>query len=215
MRIGVLGTGVVGHALADGFTRLGHDVRMGARAANNPAATAWAEAAGAPERAGDFRSVAAWGELVVNATNGGASVEVLSALTDELAEKVLIDPSNPLDFSGGFPPRLFVSNDDSLAEHIQRALPETQVVKALNTLAADLMLNPDLLSAPSDLFVAGNDGAAKDVVRQLLVQAGWLDANIHDLGGLEAARGTEMWLPLWLRFMSATGSGAFNPHIVR
>ncbi len=129
--------------------------------------------------------------------------------------KVLIDVSVPLDFSQGFPPRLSVVNDDSLGEQIQRALPETRVVKALNTLNADLMLNPQLLEAPSDLFLAGDDAEAKDVVRGLLVEAGWEGGNIHDLGGIEASRGTEMWLPLWLRLMGAVGGPRFNVHVVR
>ncbi len=215
MRIAVLGTGTVGEALGTGFARLGHDVQMGSRTTDNPKALAWVAKAGGAAAAGTFADVAAWGEVVVNATSGVVSLQVLSQISDALAGKVVVDVANPLDFSGGFPPTLAVVNDDSLAEQIQRALPEVRVVKALNTLTADLMLHPELLSSPTDVFLAGDDPDAKAVVRGLLLEAGWLDQNILDLGGVEAARGCEMWLPLWMRVMGSVGTGTFNVHVVR
>ncbi len=215
MKIAVLGTGVVGQTLGTALVALRHEVRLGSRAARNPQALEWATTNGQADGAGTFGEVAAWAEVVVNATNGAASVQLLSEIADQVGSSVLIDVSNALDFSNGFPPTLSVVNDDSLGEQIQRALPEARVVKALNTLNADLMLHPAGLAEPTDLFIAGDDPAAKDVVRDLLTSAGWLPGNIHDLGGIEASRGPEMWLPLWLRLMGSTGSAGFNIHVVR
>jgi 8-hydroxy-5-deazaflavin:NADPH oxidoreductase len=215
MRIAVLGTGSAGAALGKGFARLGHDVRLGSRTADNPKALAWAADVGGSAATGTFRDVCTWAELVVNATNGATSLAMLTEVGDALSGKVLIDVSNALDFSHGFPPRLSVVNDDSLGEQIQRALPDTFVVKSLNTLNGDVMLNPGLLAAPSDVFMAGEDAAAKDVVRGLLVEAGWLPENILDLGGISASRGTEMWLALWTRLLGPMDGAAFNLHLVR
>ena len=137
MHIGVLGTGTVGRTLAQALVDRGHEVRMGARAAGNETAVAWAEQAGPLASEGSFADAAAFGELVFNATAGAGSLEALgSAGAEQLAGKVLIDVSNPLDFSKGMPPRLFVGNDDSLGEQIQRAFPDARVVKALNTVTA-------------------------------------------------------------------------------
>jgi len=215
MRIAVLGTGSVGLTLGTGFARLGHDVRLGSRTADNPKGLAWAAEVGGAAQTSTFAEASAWAEVVVNATNGEASLEVLSGVADVLAGKVLVDVANVLDFSAGFPPVAGVALDDSLGEQLQRALPDTSVVKALNTLTADLMLNPAALSAPSDILLAGDDAAAKDLVRGLLVGAGWLSENIHDLGGISAARGTELWLALWTRLMAPIGGPMFNLHIVR
>ncbi len=215
MKIGVLGTGMVGQALGTALVALGHEVRLGSRTAQNPQALEWATTNGQADGTGTFGEVASWAEVVVNATNGAASVQTLSQIVNEVGESVLIDVANPLDFSRGFPPTLSVVNDDSLGEQIQRALPQARVVKAMNTLNADLMLHPQNLPEPTDLFIAGDDAAAKDLVRGLLTSAGWLPANIHDLGGIEASRGPEMWLPLWLRLMGSTGAAGFNIHVVR
>jgi predicted dinucleotide-binding enzyme len=127
----------------------------------------------------------------------------------------LVDVSNPLDFSGGFPPSLSVVNTDSLGEQIQRALPDTQVVKALNTVNADLMVNPGLLEGRHDLFVAGADVVAKRLVRSLLIEFGWRGEDIHDLGGIAASRGMEMYLPLWLAIMGSLETPTFSVHVVR
>src|SRR4051794_12624463 len=137
MRIGVLGTGVVGRTLAGKLVELGHEVRMGSRQAGNEVALEWVQSAGENASEGAFADAAQFGELVINATAGGASLEALGAAgAENLAGKVLVDVANALDFSGGPPPLVGVSIDDSLGERIQAAFPETRVVKALNTMNA-------------------------------------------------------------------------------
>ncbi|MCU0301254.1 MAG: NAD(P)-binding domain-containing protein [Candidatus Nanopelagicales bacterium] len=225
MQIGILGTGMVGRALAGRLHELGHSVTVGTR---DPGATlARSEpdrGGGAPFRAwaaehpqvrlATFAEAAAGAELVVNASNGHASLEVLRAAgADHLAGKVLVDAANPLDFSTGFPPTLFVKDTDSLGEQLQRTFPEVRVVKALNTLTASLMVEPQALPGESTVFVCGNDAVAKQVVTDLLVELGHTD--VLDLGDITAARGTEMYLPLWLRLMGALGTGTFNIRVVR
>jgi predicted dinucleotide-binding enzyme len=211
MRITVVGTGVVGRTLAAGLTGLGHEVVVATRDPEaTRARTEWDDGLpplvplpGAADDAG----------LVVNATAGVASLEALRALGD-LTGTVVLDVSNPLDFSEGFPPTLTVKDTDSLAEQLQRGLPGARVVKALNTMTAGVMLEPGLVGDGSTtVFVAGDDEEAKEVVTGLLEAAGWRD--VLDLGALEAARGLEMWLPLWLRIMGALGTASFNLKIVR
>ena len=210
MRIAVLGTGTVGRTLAGRFVELGHEVVMGTR---DPEATR-ARDEDHPATLATYADAAAQAELVVNATNGGATPEVLAlAGADNLAGKVLLDISNPLDFSAGFPPTLSVKDTDSLAEQVQRAHPDARVVKSLNTLSAALMVHPESLGAPSTVFVSGDDEQAKQVVTDLLREMGHQD--VLDLGDLSTARGVEMWLPLWLRIMGSLGTGHFNLHVVR
>jgi predicted dinucleotide-binding enzyme len=161
-----------------------------------------------------FADAAAAAELVVNATSGAAALDVLGlSRAENLAGKVLVDISNPLDFSNGFPPTLFVKDTDSLGEQIQRAFPEAKVVKTLNTLTASLMVDPKSLGESSTIFVSGDDAVAKATVVELLESFGHDD--VIDLGPLETARGTEMILPVWLRLMGALGTGAFNFKVVR
>lgn len=151
---------------------------------------------------------------MVNATRGQATLAVLAlAGAHTLAGKTLLDISNPLDFSAGMPPTLFVKDDDSLAEQVQRTFPETRVVKSLNTLTADLMVHPEPLPEASSVFVSGNDPDAKAHVTDLLAQLGHRD--VIDLGDISTARGTEMYLPLWLRLWRTLGSATFNVKIVR
>jgi predicted dinucleotide-binding enzyme len=210
MRIAVLGTGMVGKTLATRFAELGHDVTIATR---DPAVT--------QEREGDlpaplatYADAAAGAEVVVNATNGQATLEVLGlAGAATLTGKVLLDVSNPLDFSQGMPPTLTVKDTDSLGEQVQRAFPDARVVKTLNTMNADLMVAPTRLGRPSSVFVSGDDAEAKQVVTGLLTELGHED--VIDLGGIETARGTEMYLPLWLRLMGALGTVEFNIHVVR
>ena len=154
-------------------------------------------------------------KAIVNATNGSAALEILhQAGADNLAGKALLDVTNPLDFSQGMPPTLFVKDSDSLAEQIQRTFPETHVVKSLNTLTAHLMVNPRALAdGAHTVFVSGNDSAAKTQVTTLLESFGWQD--IIDLGDISTARGTEMWLPIWLRLWGALQTPSFNLKIVR
>ena len=216
VKIAVLGTGVVGRTLAGKLVESGHDVVLGSRSATNEAAVGWAAGAGPRARAATFFDAAAEGEVVINATPGTVSLEVLAAAsTKNLAGKVLIDVANPLDHTAGFPPSLAISNTDSLAETIQRAFPTARVVKALNTMRADVMVAPDRLAGGDhDVFMAGDDAEAKDVVAGLLREFGWRPEHIRDLGGLDAARGMEMWLPLWLRIFLQQGDSLFNIKVV-
>ena len=212
MKIGVLGTGTVGKTIGSKLAALGHQVRMGSRSAGNESAAAWAKASGGSQ--GTFADAAAFGELLFNCTSGAGSIDALRACGDALSGKVLVDISNPLDFSRGFPPTLFVSNDDSLGERIQREFPGLRVVKSLNTLTAELMVDPRRLAGGDhDVFVAGNDAAAKAQVVELLRSFGW-KAPI-DLGDIAQSRGLEAWLPLWVRLYGTFKSAEFNLKIVR
>lgn len=215
MKIGILGTGMVGRTLADKLVTLGHEVRMGARSATNEKATAWANAAGARASHGTFQDAASFGEIVWNCTSGAASLEALRlAGAEALAGKVLIDVSNPLDFGRGMPPTLFAGNEDSLAERIQKAFPAAKVVKTLNTMNCQLMVDPSRVPGEHDVFVSGDDRQAKGLVVEIL--RGWLGwKNVIDLGDLGTARGTESFLPLWLRLYGALGTADFNVHVVR
>jgi predicted dinucleotide-binding enzyme len=215
MKIGVLGTGMVGETIATKLTSLGHDVKLGSRSATNEKAAAWVAKAGTHASQGTFADAARHGELVFNCTRGDAAVEVVrSAGAENLRGKVLVDVSNPLDFSKGMPPTLFTAGNDSLAEQIQREVPETKVVKALNTMNCEVMVDPSRVGGDSDTFVSGNDVEAKATVSRLLrEQFGW--KSVIDLGDLTTARGTEQYLPLWLRLWGALGTGDFNLKIVR
>lgn len=216
MRIAVLGTGGVGQALGSRLVETGHEVRMGSRSAGNEKAVAWAAAAGDAASEGSFRDAAAWGEVVVNATGGLVSVEALTAAgSDHLAGKVLVDVANPLDFSHGFPPTVVQPDGGSLAESIQAAFPEARVVKALNTMNADVMVHPRSLSSSHSVFLASDHADAKATVRSLLAGFGWTDEEILDVGELHAARGLELYLPMWLNLMASLGTPAFNVTVVR
>jgi 8-hydroxy-5-deazaflavin:NADPH oxidoreductase len=226
MKIAVLGTGMVGQSVAGRLAELGHQVSVGTRdvavtmaraapdAMGNPPYPGWA-AAHPRVRLATFAGAAVGAELLVNATSGGVSMAALAAAgTENLAGKVLIDIANPLDFSCGFPPSLFVKDTDSLAEQIQAAHPELKVVKALNTLTAALMVNPaQLAGGRHSVFVCGNDPGAKKAVTGLLESFGHTD--VIDLGDISAARGTEMLMPLWLRLMGALNTPMFNFKVVR
>ena len=215
MRFGVLGTGHAGTALASKLVALGHDVTMGSRSSGNEKAVAWAAAAGEQAYAGTFRDAAAFGEIVINATAGGASLDALRAAgAENLAGKVLIDVANPL-AGDGFPPTLLMCNTESLGEQIQRAFPGARVVKALNTVTANVMVNPGMISGGHNVFVAGNDAAAKATVSTLLQSFGWGGEDVVDLGDISNARGPEMYLPLWIRLYMGLGTAHFNIRIVR
>jgi 8-hydroxy-5-deazaflavin:NADPH oxidoreductase len=225
MNIAVLGTGMVGQALAGRLDALGHSVVVGTRdpqatqartepdGMGNPPFSAWHAQHPAVGLA-TFVEAAAGADLVFNASSGEAALELLRlAGAENLAGKVLVDIANPLDFSAGFPPTLFVKDTDSLGEQIQRAFPETKVVKTLNTLNASLMVEPKTLGESSTVFVSGEDAAAKAVVVEILESFGHED--VIDLGGIETARGTEMLLPIWLQLMGRLGTPQFNFKIVR
>jgi 8-hydroxy-5-deazaflavin:NADPH oxidoreductase len=214
MKIGILGTGMVGTNLGSRFQQLGHDVLLGGREPGNAAAAAWA--AGSGGRAGTFAEAAAHGEILVNATLGTASVAALGrAAGPDLDGKVLLDTANPLDFSGGFPPSLNPVNTDSLGEQIQAAFPRLRVVKTLNTVLAHVMVDPASLPAPHDVFMAGEDPAAKQQAAVLLAELGWPPEHILDLGGIRSSRGLEMYMALWLSLDGALGTGNFNICVVR
>jgi predicted dinucleotide-binding enzyme len=227
MKIAVLGTGVAGRTLAGSFTGRGHDVAIGTRDVDATLAISETDRIGnAPfsQWQGDnsdvrlmtFADAGAHGELVVNATAGGASLAALEAArADNLTGKVLVDVANALDFSQGMPPTLSVANTDSLAEQIQRAFPEAKVVKTLNTMNASVMVNPAGVPGDHDVFVAGEDADAKETVKGLLRELGWKDGNIVDLGGIRSARGMEMYLPLWLSLMAVYGQPSYNIKVVR
>jgi predicted dinucleotide-binding enzyme len=209
MRIAVIGTGSAGRQLAAGLRRIGHDVVVGTR---DPEETAKREEWADSELAlATFSEAGAGADLVVNATGGDVSLAALAEV--DLDGTVLVDVSNPLDFSGGFPPKLFVKDDDSLAEQIQRAHPEARVVKALNTVNAAVMVEPDRLPEATTIFIAGDDPLARERVRALLGELGWVD--IVEFPTLDAARGLEMWLPLWVRLMQNLGTADFNVRLVR
>ncbi len=211
MHHAVLGTGMVGRTIAARLVELGHDVRLGTR---DPATTRaredWGDVPGAPLVT--FAEAADGADLVVHAGSGATALDLLAQAGD-LAGRIVVDISNPLDFSAGFPPTLTVKDTDSLGEQIQRAFPDSFVVKTLNTLTADLMAHPDRLPEPSSVFVSGDDPAAKERVTALLTEMGHED--VIDLGGIETARGVEMWLPLWLRLMGTLGTAEFNIKVVR
>jgi predicted dinucleotide-binding enzyme len=213
MKIAVFGTGVVGNAVATKLVKLGHEVKMGSRTAGNAKAVEWVKANGAKASQGTFAEAAAFGELAFNCTLGAGALEAVQAGKKELAGKILVDVSNPLDFSKGMPPTLLVCNTDSLGEQIQRALPETKVVKALNTVTATVMVEPSLVKGDHDVFLCGNDAGAKGKVKELLAGLGW--KQIVDLGDITAARAQEMFLILWVRLYGVLQSPTFNIHVAR
>lgn len=215
MKIGVLGTGIVGTTIASKLVQSGHDVKMGSRAAGNDKAVAWSKSNGARASEGSYADAAAFGDLLFNCTSGTGSLPALEAAgATNLGSKVLVDVSNPLDFSKGMPPTLTVCNTDSLAEQLQRAFPDLKVVKALNTMTAAIMVNPGLIKGEHEVFICGNDAGAKSKVKELLTGGfGW--SLVHDLGDLTAARGQEMFLIFWTRVYGSLQSPMFNLHIAR
>lgn len=216
MRIGVLGTGMVGRTIATKLVALGHEVMMGSRTPDNETAAEWVASAGSGGSQGTFADAAAFGELVFNCTAGTGSLEALEmAGAETLAGKTLVDVANPLDFSQGMPPHLFICNTDSLTEQIQRALPDARVVKTLNTVNHEVMVDPEKVPGEHDVFVCGNDETAKAEVVDLLRSFGWPAEHVVDLGDISAARGTEAYLLLWLRLRGALQTGHFNIKVVR
>jgi predicted dinucleotide-binding enzyme len=226
MKIAVLGTGTVGRTLAGKLDELGHEVVMGTRDPEATLARTEPDAMGNPPypvwqgehpdvRLVPFAEAAAHGELVINATGGTGAVDALTQAGEaNLAGKVLLDVSNPLDFSQGFPPSLFVKDTDSLAEQIQRTFPEARVVKSLNTMTAALMVDPGRVGGGDhSTFVSGDDPDAKKSVVDLLTSMGHTD--VIDLGDLSTARAAEMLLPVWVRLMGALGTPYLQFKIVR
>ena len=192
----------MGTTIAGKLRELGHDVLIGSRSAGDDAVP--------------FADAAAHGEFVFNCTNGAASLDALNAAgAENLSGKVLVDVSNALDFSQGAPPIVGVSIDDSLGERIQRAFPEARVVKALNTMNTNVMVDPSVVAGEHDVFVSGNDEEAKAQVVELLESFGWPADRILDLGDITAARGQELYVAFWVRLMGPAGGPSFNIHVVR
>lgn len=230
MKITIIGTGGVGQAIAAKLIELGHEVTIGTRNVSeklantakdgygNPSFSEWHKT-NAKVKIDVFSKAAAFGEIIINATHGGSSVEALKlSETKNLAGKILIDISNPLDFSKGMPPSLIpgLSNTHSLGEEIQKTFPLALVVKTFNTMWCGLMVNPGMIGGGNHVnFISGNDAEAKKKVKKLLNQIGWKDENLLDLGDITASRATEAMLPVWLRVMGVTNTPAFNFGIVR
>ncbi|MEW6434619.1 MAG: NAD(P)-binding domain-containing protein [Myxococcota bacterium] len=215
MKIAVFGTGDVGQTIGAKLVSLGHEVMLGSRTATNEKAKAWVEKTGAKASTGTYADAATFGDLVFNCTLGSGTIEALKmAGPGALDGKIVVDLSNPLDFSKGMPPSLFIGNTDSLGEAVQREFPRARVVKTLNTMWNGLMVNPRLLPDTHVNYLCGNDAAAKAEVRKLLLTFGWKDEELLDLGDITNARATEAVLPIWLRVWGATKNGAFNFKIV-
>jgi 8-hydroxy-5-deazaflavin:NADPH oxidoreductase len=225
MNIGIIGSGIVGQTVGGQLVALGHDVVLGTRDPGNlhsakgmaGSLANWLAGAGHGARVATFAEAAAHGAVVLNATSGTISVEALSlAGAENLAGKVLIDLANELDFSHGMPPVCLATDqeDGSVGGRIQRAFPSARVVKALNTMSAPVMVNPQQLAeGDHTVFICGNDAAAKDTVAQLLRSFGWRD--IFDLGDITAAHGPEMLMALWVRCWQQLGNVPFNVKLVR
>ena len=214
MRFGILGTGMVGQAIGTRLTQLGHEVRMGSREAGNEKSAKWVMQAGPNASSGTFADAAAFGEILFNCTSGTGSIPALQAAgATNLDGKVLIDVANPLNMSKVPLPELSFCNDDSLGERIQREFPNVKVVKSLNTMNCQVMVDPKKVPGDHDVFVSGNDPEAKSTVKEVLREFGW--DNPIDLGDISSARGAEMLLPIWLRLMVAFKSPNFNFHIAK
>jgi predicted dinucleotide-binding enzyme len=217
MKIAVFGTGMVGDTIGSRLIELGHEVMMGSRSASNDKAQAFVSKHKGKANGGTYAQAAAFGELIFNCTKGDGSIDALKAAGKAIEGKIIIDISNPLDFSKGTPPSLIpsLSNTNSLGEEIQKTFPATKVVKTLNTMWCGLMVNPNMIGGGNHTnFICGNDAAAKNKVKALLQEFGWKNENLLDLGDITNARGTESVLPIWLRVWGATQNGAFNFKVV-
>lgn len=213
MRIAMVGTGPMGRTLGDGLAKAGHDVVVGTRDPDRTRARDdWK---GVKLQLASYGEIGTGADLVVNATSGASSLDALKAVgADALGGKVLIDIANPLDNSHGFPPTLLMSNTDSLAEQIQRAFPDARVVKAFNTVTVAVLVNPKAFRGEeTTIFLAGDDADARATAAGIASDLGWSDVVQFD--DLTAARGLEMWLPLWIRLFRQFGTSMFNIKVVR
>ena len=208
---------MVGNTLGTKLVKGGHEVTMGSRSATNEKAVEWTKSLGPSAHSATFAEAAAFGEIVFNCTGGAHSMEALNAVSPEaLRSKILIDVSNPLQPGEDGTMILAFCNTDSLGERIQKAFPQTRVVKALNTVNCEVMVNPTLAPGSHNLFICGNDATAKkEVIQHLGDWFGWASDNIVDLGDITGARGTEMYLPLWIRLWGVIGHPHFNIQIKR
>ena len=214
MQIGVLGSGITAQTIGSKLIQLGHEVMLGSREEANANAVAWAkDQTGQHALYGTFMNAASFGEIIFNCTLGASSMDALDqAGAENLRDKILIDTANPLDRTTDTW-TLTVSNTDSLGEQIQRAYPETKVVKTLNTVNANVMVDPAKLLEQTHVFVSGNDIEAKaTVVRILRDWFGW--KQIIDLGGIETSRSVEAYVLLWHSLRNAISSQRFNIKVV-
>ena len=208
MRIGIMGTGDVGKALGSGFLALGHEVRLGSRDAQNEKAVAWAKESGPKASVGTFADAAGFGDIVVLATLGVANESAhKSAGPENLRGKLVMDATNPLDFSGGVPPKLAVSGNDSAGERVQKLLPGAQVVKVFNTVGSAHFYRPDFPGGPPDMFICGNDAEAKKKVGGILADFGW---GVVDAGGIESSRYLEAMCLVWVIAAFSTTPPTWN-----
>jgi len=204
MKVGILGTGDVGKALGCGFIKLGHEVFMGSRDAQNPKALGWAKESGG--KAGSFGQAAEFGEIVVLATLGTATQDAIRlAGPEKFKGKLVFDTTNPLDFSRGMPPRLVGGLGDSAGEKVQTLLADAQVVKVFNTVGNSMMFRPQLKGGPPDMFICGNSEPAKKKTAKILVDFGW---NAMDVGDISASHYLEALCVVWV--MSAVKANSFN-----
>ena len=219
MNIGVLGTGVVGETIATALTKKGFNVRLGSRTADNEKAAAWVKGANNHATQGTFDDAAAFGELVFFCLNGKYALEAAQMIgPDSVQQKIVIDLTNPLDFSPGMPPRILDEfSRTSLGERLQEVLPGAFVVKTLNTVNCNLMVDAKQVNrGDHHLFVCGNNKDAKNKVMHFLVDTfHWKAENLLDLGGIEKARVTEAYVPLWVSLMQAVGTPMFNLKLVK
>jgi 8-hydroxy-5-deazaflavin:NADPH oxidoreductase len=200
LKIGVLGSGPAGQTLATGFLDKGHPVMIGSR--DSAKLDGWLRHAGPAAQVGSFAETAEFGDLVLLSVLGSAAEDVIRlAGVENLSGKIVIDASDPLDFSSG-QAGLFVGTTDSLGERIQRMVPGAYVVKGLNIVQADVMINPRLTGDEPDMFIAGDSDEAKDTVAQLLREFGW---PVIDLGGIESARWLEALSLAWVVYSHRTG----------
>ncbi len=214
MNIGILGTGSVGNAIGTKLIQLGHTVKMGSRNAAHEKAVVWANKNGSNASTGTFEESARFGDLLVLCLNGAATVEAIKmAGISNFTGKTVIDITNPLDFSAGMPPSLFIGNTDSLGELVQRTVPEANVVKALNIVTAEVMVNPGLVHGDIDMLLCGNDEGAKAKVLQLLKDFGW--QHVIDLGGIQSSRYMESFVLLWVNLWQKFGDPYFGIRFVR
>lgn len=205
MRIGILGSGDVGQVLGAGFAGLGHEVKLGTRDPNQGKVKAWVERTGHGVSAGTFDEVATFAEVAVLATLWeGTENAIRRAGPANLTGKVVIDATNPLDFSRGVPPTLAIGHTNSGGEEVQRWLPQSRVVKAFNTVGNPHMVKPQFPGGPPDMFICGNDDQAKQTVTELLKSFGW---SVIDLGGIEMSRHLEPLAMIWILYFFKTGTG--------
>lgn len=203
MKVGILGSGEVGKTLGRGFASHGHSVKIGSRTPDNEKLKEWRKEVKGDTSTGTFAQAAAYGEVLVFAPLGSAIEEVIGlAGPSNFVNKVVIDTTNPLDFSKGMPPGLFTGPNDSLGERVQIKLPEAKVVKCFNTVPNSRMVNPGDRNA--EMLICGNDAEAKKRVGQILKEFGW--AGAIDIGGIKEARWLEAFVPLWVRTAASLNS---------